>query len=108
MRLAILIAASAVFAAGAGYLTSVALSQTGEPPSRTVTVDVGTGPAGPPGPAGEKGEPGQPGPRGEPGPAGPPGPAGDFTCIDGYTPGILQINGVQGPPVRTYVCLEDE
>lgn len=89
MRPAVLLSAALLFAAGSGYLASVALSQGPTAPSRTVTVDVG-----------------EPGPPGPPGPEGPPGPAGDFSCIAGYTPGILQLN-TPGGQVRIYTCLEN-
>lgn len=64
-------------------------------PTRTVTVDVGTGEQGPPGP---------------PGPAGPAGPAGEGGGIcsgapTGYSPGILQLN-TPGGQVRIWTCLE--
>ena len=50
-------------AAGSGYLASTAFSQESGP-TRTVTVDVATGPAGPAGPPGPKGDPGPAGERG--------------------------------------------
>lgn len=102
-RLATLITSGTLLAAGAGYLTSVALSQTPAEPTRTVTIDVATGPQGPPG------EDGPPGPQGEQGPAGaqgPPGPAGAFSCIDGFAPGLLVINH-PGGQVTIYTCLEE-
>jgi len=89
-RLPYLLAIVALALAGtAGFLASGAIGQ--EAPTRTVTVDVGTGPQGPPGPAGPKGDP---------------GPAGAFTCLVGYSPGILLINHAGGH-VRVYTCLED-
>ena len=100
-------------AAASGYLTSVALGQEAPGDVRTVTVDVATGPQGPPGPPGDqgatgpRGEPGAQGPAGTAGPPGPPGPAGGFSCIAGYSPGILQLNA-PGGQVRIYTCLEDE
>ena len=80
------IASGSLLAAGSGYLTSVALSQTPSEPTRTVTVDVATGPTGPEGPPGEQGPTG---PRRADRASGPPGPPGDFSCIEGYEPGIL-------------------
>ena len=68
MRTWLIAGAALALAASSGYLASVALSQTGAPPTRTVTVDVGTGPQGEPGPAGPAGPPG---PQGEPGPPDP-------------------------------------
>ena len=104
LKIGALIASSAVLAAGAGYLATYAFSAGAPPPTQTVTVDIGgrgaTGPAGPAGPAG---------PRGEQGPAGaqgPPGPPGDFSCLTGYSPGILVLNA-PGGQVRIYTCLED-
>jgi hypothetical protein len=116
--------------AGAGFLTSTALSQDAAP-SRTVTIEVPTGPPGPPGPpglqgpiglpgppgpqgppgtgGGETGPAGPPGPQGPPGPAGPPGTGGGGGPCDGapvgYEPGILQINH-PGGQVRIYTCIE--
>jgi hypothetical protein len=69
------------FAGASGYLASAAIGQA-EEPTRTVTVDVATGPQGPPGPPGE------------------------FSCLAGYSPGILVINAPRGQ-VKTYTCLED-
>jgi hypothetical protein len=91
LRRLVPLAAALSLAAGSGFLVSQALSAGPTPPSRTVTVDVGTGQQGPPGP---------------PGPKGDPGPAGDFTCLQGYTPGILVINS-PGGHVQAYLCLQD-
>jgi hypothetical protein len=110
-----LASASLVLAGLTGYLSATALSQA-EEPTRTVTIDVATGPIGPPGPQGpqgERGEQGIRGPQGEQGergpqgPQGPQGPPGEFSCIAGYSPGILQINA-PGGQVRTYICIQDE
>lgn len=106
-------------AAGSGFLAATALSQEPPGPTRTVTVDVGTGeqgPPGPPGPAGETGARGPAGPQGERGaqgpigPIGPQGPAGTGggPCTGappGYEPGILVINA-PGGQVRIFTCLE--
>ena len=126
MKAALLLTVGLMAAAGSGYLTSIALSQNGSEPLRTVTVDVGTGAQGPPGkpgPPGEQGPPGAQGPTGEQGPIGeqgppgergpsgppgPPGPPGGGPCEgapEGYAPGILQINGAGGH-VRIYTCIE--
>lgn len=73
-----------------------------------------TGPQGEAGPQGPKGEKGNTGPQGvrgpigEQGPPGPPGPSGTDVCAgapEGYTPGILQING-KGGHVLIYTCIE--
>ena len=109
----LIIGGTLALAAVSGFLASTALSQDAPGDVRTVTVDVATGPQGPPGPPGEqgatgpRGEPGAQGPAGTAGPPGPAGPAGDFTCITGYSPGILQLNA-PGGQVRIYTCLEDE
>jgi len=94
---------------GAGFLAATALSQEEPLPTRTVTIDVATGPQGPPGETGPRGEQGETGP---PGPIGPQGPAGvgGGTCggaPPGYSPGILQIN-TPGGQVRIFTCLEPE
>ena len=83
-----LIASGSLLAATAGYLTSVALSATPSEPTRTVTVDVATGPTGPEGPPGEQGPEGPQGPQGEPGP---PGPPGGVECPQGFSEGVLRI-----------------
>lgn len=81
--------------------------------TRTVTVNVATGPrgpAGPPGPQGPKGDPSTvPGPRGEQGergPQGPPGAAGGSFCPDGFSGGELVINHPGGQTI-TWTCLKD-
>jgi len=98
-----------------GFLASAAIGGSQQTPTKTVTVDVATGPQGPPGPAGppgpkgDIGEPGPPGPKGATGatgPQGPQGPPGDFTCIAGYSPGILVLNA-PGGQVKLYTCLQD-
>jgi len=66
--------AALVLAAGAGVLTATALGTGAADPTRTVTIDVGTGPQGPQGPPG------------------PPGPAGATTCPAGYELADLVIN----------------
>ena len=108
----------------AGGLTAVAVSQTGaQTPTRTVTVDVGTGVQGPPGPTGPRGATGATGPRGQrgpagpqgiSGPAGPPGPKGEkgdpgdpTTCPVGSTFGKLIINAPKGQ-VSIFTCIVDE
>ena len=47
-------------------------------------------------------ETGPPGPQGA---TGPQGPAGGFSCYQGFSPGILVING-QGGHTRIYTCIE--
>jgi hypothetical protein len=113
-------------AAGSGFLTATALSETASTPLKTVTVDVGTGVAGPPGPPGstgpkgpkgDKGDKGAqglqgfqglPGPKGDVGAQGPPGPPGVGDICSGaptgYAPGILQLN-TPGGQVKIFTCL---
>ena len=100
----------------AGYLAATAMSQAAAGPTKTVTVDVGTGPPGPAGPAGPPGPIGEPGPAGPTGPAGPAGPAGPpgsggtgsgDICTDapaGYEPGILVINH-PGGQTKIFTCI---
>ena len=92
-----LMIASLALAAATGVIvsTAVASGTSSSAPARTVTVDLSNGAQGPPGPPGAKGD------------QGPPGPAGDFSCTDGYDPGVLVINH-PGGHVRIYTCLEKE
>jgi hypothetical protein len=79
---------------GAGGLAAAAIaaSQGAPLPTKTVTINVATGPQGPPGP------------KGDTGPQGPPGVAG-LECLAGYNPGILVINH-PGGQTKVYTCLE--
>lgn len=110
----VLVVTALALAGAAGVFVASALSQA-EEPTRTVTIDVATGPPGPPGPPGPQGEqgeqgiagpPGAKGEQGEQGEPGPQGPPGDFTCIVGYSPGILVFNAPGGQR-RIYTCLAD-
>jgi Collagen triple helix repeat (20 copies) len=92
---------------GAGFLAATALSQGAPEATQTVTVDVATGPQGPPGERGPPGETGPPGPQGEPGPIGPPGPPGATECREGSTLSDLVINAPGGQITLTNVCIED-
>ena len=100
--------------AGAGFLAATAMSQEAGP-TRTVTIDVATGPQGLPGETGPQGLPGETGPQGEQGetgPQGPPGPAGEGGGPCGgappdWSPGILVINH-PGGQVSIWTCLEPE
>src|SRR5262245_19797129 len=76
-------------AGGAGFFAATALS-TGEQVTRTITINVAHGPAGPPG---VQGAPGPQGPPGERGPAGQQGVKGDQG-----PPGAKGEKGDQGPP----------
>lgn len=102
----------------AGFLVALALGAGNQEPTKTVTLDVGSGgvgPAGPPGPPGPQGERGPAGPagavgpagpQGERGPAGPAGPPGGTTCPSGFSHGILVINA-PGGQVTQFTCLKD-
>ena len=121
----ILLATSLSLALGAGFLTATQLASSADQgPSRTVTVDVATGPTGPEGPEGPEGPPGAQGPIGETGPEGPigpigptgeqgpPGPPGEGggPCAgapEGYSPGFLVINH-PGGQTTIWTCLEPE
>lgn len=115
-QLPLLLVALGVLVTGAGGVaTAVAVSnsQQAAAPSRTVTLDVSTGPQGPPGPAGPPGPKGDTGATGAAGPMGlqgapgPPGPSGDPCgpgAPPGYEPGILVLNA-PGGQVSMYICL---
>jgi hypothetical protein len=95
-------AASLVLAASTGYLAATVLGAD-SPPTRTVTVDVGTGTVGPPGPKGDTGPPGPPGPKGD---TGPEGPAGGTTCRTGFSLTEVVINHPGGQLVLE-ACVKD-
>jgi hypothetical protein len=95
MRTTALVAAALALAAGSGYLTSQAVSSS---TTRTVTINLATGPRGVPGP------PGPAGPAGAKGDPGAPGPAG--ACPTGYAFGKLVINHPGGQTV-VWTCLQD-
>lgn len=128
MKLAILIVAGSLLMAGAaGAFASHALG-TGTA-TRTVTINVATGPRGPQGQPGPRGPVGAPGAKGEPGPAGAPGPKGDTgdtgpqgpkgdqgdrgpkgepgasSCPSGYEAGNLVINH-PGGQTTIWTCLK--
>src|SRR5215831_15134706 len=84
------LAGALLLAGGSGFLTAKAVG-VGAAQTKTVTINVATGPQGPQGPPGQKGDTGPAGPAGPkgdtgaPGPKGeqgPPGPAG-LTCPNG-------------------------
>ena len=83
---ALLVAGSLLLAGGSGFLASQARGRGGQA-TRTVTINVATGPAGPAGPAG------------------PQGPDGS-SCPTGYTAGVLVINHLGGQTV-IWTCLHD-
>ena len=107
----LLVGGLALVSAG-GYLASEALNAGAQTPTRTVTVDVGTGtgvpgppgPVGPAGPPGPKGDTGETGPAGPAGPAGPSGPAGTTTCPTGYSEGVVVFN-TPGGQQTIFTCL---
>ncbi len=107
IQIAMLAAGLTLVGAG-GYLASEALSAGQQTePTRTVTIDVSTGPQGEPGPVGATGPPGPPGPKGEQGPPGPPGPSGVGDCPAGYTFGqIVFVQQGQGP-TTVLACIKD-
>ena len=88
---------------GSGFLAATALSQ--EPPvaTKTVTINVATGPQGERGPPGETGPQGE---QGEIGPIGPPGPPGTGECPTNYAFGDLVINH-PGGQVTIFTCIKD-
>ena len=78
--------AALALAAASGVLVAVALGATSQSqPTRTVTVDVATGPQGPTGPA---------------------GPPGAVECPTGYTFGSVVFNTPQGHQ-QIATCLKD-
>jgi hypothetical protein len=114
MRLAALLsAAGLVLAAVSGFLATTAFSGLTQE-TRTVTINVATGPPGPPGPTGPKGEQGERGPAGPQGATGPQGPIGPqgppgkggVSCPPGYSEGALVINH-PGGQVVVWTCLKD-
>ena len=103
----ILLTSSLTLALGAGFLTATELASGEDAPARTVTIDVATGPPGPPGETGPKGETGSAGPPGPAGPSGPPGEGGGpcSGAPTGYSPGVLVINH-PGGQTKIWTCLE--
>jgi hypothetical protein len=89
----LLLGVAIALAGGAGFLTSTALGVGTAVPTKTVTINVATGPTGPQGPPGPKGE------------QGPPGPSGEATCPDGYTDEALVINH-PGGQVTLLACIK--
>jgi hypothetical protein len=87
----------------AGALAAAALTATQQTPTRTVTIDVATGPQGDPGPPGP---PGPKGDKGDVGPQGPAGPPGGLVCPTGFSEGDLVINH-PGGQVTLFTCLKD-
>jgi hypothetical protein len=84
-RLTLLLVASLALAGGTGYLTASAVGVGKQEPTRTVTIDVATGPQGPPGP---------------------PGSPGAESCPDGYSFGSVVFN-TPGGHQQIATCLKD-
>jgi hypothetical protein len=88
----ILIILAVLAAAGSsGFLVSQAVGGSAQTPTKTVTVNVGTGPQGPPGPAG---------------PPGPTGAPGAESCPSGSEFGKLVLNA-PGGQVSILTCIVD-
>ena len=90
----LLLAGALVLAGSGGFLAATALGTGAQQPTRTVTIDVGTGQQGPAGPAGATG------------PAGPAGAPGVESCPPGYSFGAVLINA-QGGHVQIATCIKD-
>jgi hypothetical protein len=96
MKLATLIASGSIFAASAGVLGAVAVTNgVAQAPTTTTTITVSNG------------EPGPAGPAGPPGPAGEDGAPGAEGCPVGSKFGELVINHPSGH-VTIWTCLKNE
>jgi len=93
----VLIGACAACAAGAGFIASQTFAAGSQIPTKTVTINVGTGATGATGPTG---------PPGPPGPKGDPGTPGAESCPTGYTSGLLVINH-PGGQTTILTCIHD-
>jgi hypothetical protein len=81
----LLLVAGLVLAVSMGFLTATALSASQQAPTKTVTIDVATGPQGPPGP---------------------PGSPGAESCPNGYTFSAVLFNAPGGQQ-QIATCLKD-
>jgi hypothetical protein len=118
LKMAMAITSGSLLAAAAGVLTAVQIAQ-GQGAAidtKTVTINVATGPQGPigpPGPAGPTGEQGLKGEIGPPGPQGPkgePGEPGGGPCTgapEGFEPGIV-ITNHPGGQVTEWTCISPD
>ena len=88
-----ILAAAIGLAAGSGFFVAQAIGVGSQQPTKTVTIDVGTGTQGPAGPTGP------------PGPAGPAGSPGAESCPSGYVFGALLINH-PGGQTQIATCLK--
>jgi len=96
-------------AGASGFLASQVFAANAQTPTKTVTINVATGPKGDPGepgPPGPKGDPGPAGPKGDKGDTGPTGPPGGLVCPAGFSEGDLVINH-PGGQVTLFTCLKD-
>src|SRR5262245_9454579 len=94
--------AAAAFIAAGGFGAAAVIAQSGaQEPTKTVTIDVGTGETGPAGPRGPEGPAG---PKGEKGDTGPQGPPGATVCPTGSEFGKLVINA-PGGQTSIYTCI---
>ena len=119
MRLQILIVTSVLTAAGAGVLTATAISggKSASQATKTVTINVATGPqgeTGPAGPAGPKGATGEQGAKGDIGPIGPQGEQGPpgtgggaESCPTGSTFGEAVFIQQGKGPTTLLTCIKD-
>lgn len=82
------------FAGSAGFLASQALGLGQQAPTKTVTIDVGTGARG------------EPGPAGPPGPKGDPGTPGAESCPTGSTFTAVVVNAPKGQ-TTLWTCVKD-
>lgn len=90
----LILVAVLAFAGSTGFLTATAINNAVSPPTRTVTIDVGTG------------SPGAPGPPGPAGPKGDPGAPGAESCPAGYTFSALVINH-PGGQTQIATCIKN-
>lgn len=97
LKLAGLIATGSILAAASGYGASLALSASSADPvaTKTVTIDVSTGPVGATGPAGP------PGPKGEP------GDSGLAACPTGFSFGEAVFIQQGKGPTTLFTCIKD-
>ena len=93
MRYLLLVVAVAL-AGTSGYFVSQAVGLGTQQPTKTVTIDVGTGAKG------------ETGPAGPPGPKGDPGTPGAESCPPGYTFSAVVINAPGGQH-QIATCLKD-
>jgi len=91
------LAVSLILASSTGFMVAAAIGVGKQTPTKTVTINVGTGSQGPIGATG---------PAGPPGPKGDPGTPGAESCPTGYTSGLLVINH-PGGQTTILTCIKD-